>query len=164
MADDEFDPELYLIAEHATTGGYDGLVRVWNRMPLPRLGSLAVRALALDSPSCCVDVCGRDGPGAAGGDAGHYRNRCPHRWFACNGSQATEIGGGDDGVGTFGVRMTNLLRRQSGHLPRGNGQGRRRSRQGLRSAWLHQGDFRFDGFYGSMLWSGAGGRSWISGR
>jgi hypothetical protein len=30
MADDEFDPELYLITEHATTGGYDGPVRVWN--------------------------------------------------------------------------------------------------------------------------------------
>ncbi|MGI8415384.1 MAG: hypothetical protein ACR2P2_04100 [Nakamurella sp.] len=44
MDDDEFDPELYLIAEHTTTGAYDGLVRVWNRVPLPRLGCLGVRA------------------------------------------------------------------------------------------------------------------------
>jgi GNAT superfamily N-acetyltransferase len=44
MADDEFDPELYLIAEHTSTGAYDGLVRVWNRVPLPRLGCLGVRA------------------------------------------------------------------------------------------------------------------------
>jgi len=44
MADDTFDPELYLIAEDTTTGSYDGLIRVWNRAPLPRLGCLGVRA------------------------------------------------------------------------------------------------------------------------
>lgn len=43
MADDEFDPELYLIAEHPSTGSYDGLIRVWNRVPSPRLGCLGVR-------------------------------------------------------------------------------------------------------------------------
>lgn len=43
MSDDEFDAELYLIAEHAVTGGYDGLIRVWNRTPYPRIGCLGVR-------------------------------------------------------------------------------------------------------------------------
>lgn len=44
LAADEFDPELYLIAEHTSTGTYDGLIRVWNRVPSPRLGCLGVRA------------------------------------------------------------------------------------------------------------------------
>jgi GNAT superfamily N-acetyltransferase len=44
LSDDDFDPELYLIAEHTSTGSYDGLVRVWNRRPVPRLGCVAVRA------------------------------------------------------------------------------------------------------------------------
>lgn len=44
MADDEFDPDVYLIAEHTTTGGYDGLIRVWNRTPYPRIGCLGVRS------------------------------------------------------------------------------------------------------------------------
>lgn len=38
------DPSLYLIAEHTATGDYDGLIRVWNRARLPRLGCLGVRA------------------------------------------------------------------------------------------------------------------------
>ena len=44
LSDDDFDPELYLVAEHASTGSYDGLVRVWNRRPTPRLGCVAVRS------------------------------------------------------------------------------------------------------------------------
>lgn len=43
LADDEFDPQLYLIAVHRTTGSYDGLVRIWNRHPRPRLGCVGVR-------------------------------------------------------------------------------------------------------------------------
>lgn len=43
LEDDEFDPELYLIAVHRHTGSYDGLIRVWNR-PVPRLGCVGVRA------------------------------------------------------------------------------------------------------------------------
>jgi len=43
-ADDEFDPTLYLIAEHTTTGSYDGLIRVWKRVPAPRIGCVGVRA------------------------------------------------------------------------------------------------------------------------
>lgn len=43
LADEEFDPELYLVAVHRDTGSYDGLVRVWNRRPLPRLGCVGVR-------------------------------------------------------------------------------------------------------------------------
>lgn len=43
LDDDEFDPGLYLIAVHRTTGSYDGLVRVWNRHPRPRLGCVGVR-------------------------------------------------------------------------------------------------------------------------
>lgn len=43
LSDDEFDPELYLIAVHSETDDYDGLVRVWNRSPAPRLGCLGVR-------------------------------------------------------------------------------------------------------------------------
>lgn len=43
LDDDQFDSELYLIAVHRDTGSYDGLVRVWNRHPRPRLGCLGVR-------------------------------------------------------------------------------------------------------------------------
>lgn len=43
LADDEFDPELYLVAVHRTTGSYDGLVRIWNRHPRPRLECVGVR-------------------------------------------------------------------------------------------------------------------------
>lgn len=43
LADDEFDPELYLIAEHTVTDDYDGLIRLWNRTPRPRIGCLGVR-------------------------------------------------------------------------------------------------------------------------
>lgn len=43
LEDDEFDPELYLVAVHARTGTYDGLIRVWNRHPVPRLGCVGVR-------------------------------------------------------------------------------------------------------------------------
>lgn len=76
MADDTFDPELYLIAEDTTTGSYDGLIRVWNRAPLPRLGCLGVR----------------------GGARDHRDRRC-QQWFVCDGSQARNDGGSDDGVG-----------------------------------------------------------------
>jgi GNAT superfamily N-acetyltransferase len=40
--DDEFDPALYLVARHRASGSLDGLIRVWNRNPLPRLGCLGV--------------------------------------------------------------------------------------------------------------------------
>ena len=43
LTDDEFDPELYLVAIHQDTGSYDGLIRVWNRKPYPRLGDIGVR-------------------------------------------------------------------------------------------------------------------------
>lgn len=42
LADPEFDPELYLIARDPRSGSLDGLVRVWNRSPTPRLGCLGV--------------------------------------------------------------------------------------------------------------------------
>ncbi len=42
LADDEFDPDLYLIAVHRGSGTYDGLIRVWYRRPRPRLGCLGV--------------------------------------------------------------------------------------------------------------------------
>ncbi len=82
MADDEFDPELYLIAEHATTGGYDGLIRVWNRAPLPRLGCLGVRApwrrtrLPAALISAAATVLAQRG-GVVCGD----RDRCSQWWF-----------------------------------------------------------------------------------
>lgn len=44
LVDDEFDPRLYLVAVHHDTGDYDGLVRVWDRRPDPRLGCVGVRA------------------------------------------------------------------------------------------------------------------------
>lgn len=43
LDDVEFDPALYLIAKHTQTGSLDGLIRVWNRNPLPRLGCIGVR-------------------------------------------------------------------------------------------------------------------------
>lgn len=43
LTDDEFDPELYLVAVHRDSGSCDGLIRVWNRHPTPRLGCLGVR-------------------------------------------------------------------------------------------------------------------------
>lgn len=42
LDDDDFDPELYLIAVHRGSGSYDGLVRVWDRRPRPRLGCIGV--------------------------------------------------------------------------------------------------------------------------
>lgn len=43
LDDDDFDPGLYLVAVHRGTGSYDGLVRVWNSRPHPRLGCVGVR-------------------------------------------------------------------------------------------------------------------------
>ncbi len=43
LDDSDFDPALYLVAVHEQTGSYDGLIRVWNRLPWPRLGCLGVR-------------------------------------------------------------------------------------------------------------------------
>ncbi len=43
LDDADFDPALYLVAVHAQTGSYDGLIRVWNRRPRPRLGCVGVR-------------------------------------------------------------------------------------------------------------------------
>lgn len=40
--DSEFDPELYLVAEHRRTGEYVGLVRVWVKATGPRLGCVGV--------------------------------------------------------------------------------------------------------------------------
>lgn len=42
LADPDFDPALYLVAQHPRTGRLDGLVRVWNRHPEPRLGCIGV--------------------------------------------------------------------------------------------------------------------------
>jgi hypothetical protein len=42
LDDSDFDPALYLIARHPRTGSLDGLVRVWNRHPEPRLGRIGV--------------------------------------------------------------------------------------------------------------------------
>jgi hypothetical protein len=42
LDDSDFDPALYLIARHPRTGSLDGLVRVWNRHPEPRLGCIGV--------------------------------------------------------------------------------------------------------------------------
>lgn len=43
LTDVEFDPAMYLIARHRTTGSLDGLVRVWNHDPIPRVGCVGVR-------------------------------------------------------------------------------------------------------------------------
>lgn len=40
--DPDFDPALYLVAQHPHTGDLDGLIRVWNRQPEPRLGCIGV--------------------------------------------------------------------------------------------------------------------------
>lgn len=42
LDDDEFDPELYLVARARVDGAYVGLIRVWNRQPHPRIGCLGV--------------------------------------------------------------------------------------------------------------------------
>ncbi len=42
LDDPDFDPAMYLIARHPRTGSLDGLVRVWNRHPQPRLGCIGV--------------------------------------------------------------------------------------------------------------------------
>jgi RimJ/RimL family protein N-acetyltransferase len=42
--DPEFDPATYLIAVHESTGEYTGLVRIWIRPHLPRLGLIGVLA------------------------------------------------------------------------------------------------------------------------
>jgi GNAT superfamily N-acetyltransferase len=42
LDDEEFDPDLYLVAVHHETGSYDGLIRVWFRRPVPRLGCVGV--------------------------------------------------------------------------------------------------------------------------
>jgi GNAT superfamily N-acetyltransferase len=39
--DPQFDPALYLLAVERGSGDYVGLVRVWNRAPVPRLGLIA---------------------------------------------------------------------------------------------------------------------------
>lgn len=40
----EFDPETYLVAVHEGSGAYVGIVRVWIRSPVPRLGFIGVTA------------------------------------------------------------------------------------------------------------------------
>lgn len=42
LDDPEFDPALYRVARHTVTGSLDGLIRVWNRSPEPRLGCIGV--------------------------------------------------------------------------------------------------------------------------
>ena len=42
--DPGFDPALYLVAQHLGTGGLEGLVRVWDGRPDPRLGCIGVAA------------------------------------------------------------------------------------------------------------------------
>lgn len=42
LDDPEFDPMLYRVAQHPATGSLDGLIRVWNRKPEPRLGCIGV--------------------------------------------------------------------------------------------------------------------------
>ncbi len=42
LDDPQFDPALYLVAQHSTRRSLDGLIRVWNRSPEPRLGCLGV--------------------------------------------------------------------------------------------------------------------------
>ena len=98
MADDTFDLELYLIAEDTTTGSYDGLVRVWNRAPLPRLGCLGVR----------------------GGARDHRDRRC-QQWFVCDGSQARNDGESDDGVGEVRSPPTNGRARDTHQMKRSCG-------------------------------------------
>lgn len=40
--DPDFDPALYLVAHDPAAGCLDGLIRVWNRQPEPRLGCVGV--------------------------------------------------------------------------------------------------------------------------
>lgn len=42
LDDEEFDPTLYLVAVNVENGSYDGLVRIWFRRPVPRLGCIGV--------------------------------------------------------------------------------------------------------------------------
>lgn len=42
LGDPEFDRALYLVARHRQTGSLDGLIRVWNHSPTPRLGCVGV--------------------------------------------------------------------------------------------------------------------------
>lgn len=42
LDDPQFDPALYLVARDPHTGRLEGLVRVWNREPEPRLGCIGV--------------------------------------------------------------------------------------------------------------------------
>lgn len=42
LDDPDFDPELYRVARHRVTGTLDGLIRVWNRRPEPRLGCVGL--------------------------------------------------------------------------------------------------------------------------
>lgn len=42
LDDPEFDPALYLVAQHSMSGSLDGLIRAWNRSPEPRLGCIGV--------------------------------------------------------------------------------------------------------------------------
>lgn len=42
LDDPEFDPALYRVAKHRVTGTLDGLIRLWNRTPEPRLGCIGV--------------------------------------------------------------------------------------------------------------------------
>lgn len=42
LDDPDFDRALYLVARHPHTGRLDGLIRVWNRYPEPRLGCIGV--------------------------------------------------------------------------------------------------------------------------
>lgn len=55
LDDEEFDPELYLVAVHHESGSYDGLVRVWFRRPVPRLGCIGwcPPGAGPGSPRCC---------------------------------------------------------------------------------------------------------------
>lgn len=42
LDDPEFDAALYLVARHVERRSLDGLIRVWNRAPAPRLGCIGV--------------------------------------------------------------------------------------------------------------------------
>jgi RimJ/RimL family protein N-acetyltransferase len=39
----DFDPKTYLVARDGETGEYVGIVRVWMKQPIPRLGFIGVR-------------------------------------------------------------------------------------------------------------------------
>lgn len=42
LRDDELDPDLYLVAVDRHTGSYDGIIRVWMRQAVPKLGFIGV--------------------------------------------------------------------------------------------------------------------------